>query len=179
MRKSTAVDSETRLRELWDAHHHAVTSYCRRRTSGEDAGDVVAETFAVAWQKLDKVPGGMSARYWLYGVAGRVMSNMSRSSRRRASFVQKIRAIDGDSQPSAEVVVIRRAEEQRVIDAASRLSRTDREILMFAAWEELPHASIGEALNLSTAAVAQRLARAKKRLAREFDRLSGPEGGGA
>lgn len=176
MRNPTAVDSEARLRGLWDAHHHAVTKYCRRRTSLEDARDAVAETFAIAWQKLDQVPEGESARFWLYGVAGRVLSNQRRTSSRRTSFLQRSRAID-DPEPSAEMVVIRRAEEQKVIDAASHLSRTDREILLLAAWEELPHAEIGEVLDLSPAAVAQRLARAKKRLAKEFGRMSAPEEG--
>jgi RNA polymerase sigma-70 factor (ECF subfamily) len=34
----------------------------------EDAADVVAETFLVAWRRLDSVPGGDEARLWLYAV---------------------------------------------------------------------------------------------------------------
>lgn len=177
-RNPTAVESEARLRGLWDAHQHAVTKYCTRRTSPEDARDAVAETFAIAWQKLNRVPEGESARYWLYSVAGRVLSNQRRTNQRRTSFLRRGRAVE-EPEPSAEAVVIRRAEEQRAIDAASQLSRTDREILLLAAWEELPHAAIGEVLGLSTAAVAQRLARAKKRLAKEYGPMSTPEDGAA
>lgn len=41
----------------------------------EDAADVVAATFTVAWQKLDEIPAGPEATLWLYGVARNVLSN--------------------------------------------------------------------------------------------------------
>ena len=175
MRNPTAVDSEVQLRGIWDAHQEAVASYCRRRTSVDNARDAVAETFSIAWRKLDEVPEGLSARYWLYAVAGRVLSNQRRRDGRRALFLERFRATPKETQPSAEAVVMRRAEEQQVIEAANRLSRTDREILLLAAWEELPHAAIGEVLGVSPGVVAQRLTRARKRLTKEFNQLSGRE----
>ena len=49
----------------------------------EDAADVVAETFLVAWRRLGEVPNGAEARLWLHGVARRVIANLDRSGRRR------------------------------------------------------------------------------------------------
>ncbi len=65
-------------------------------------------------------------------------------------------------------IVVRRAEYDAVIEAASRLSPQDREILSLAAWEGLPHRAIAQVLGCSIAAVDQRLHRAKQRLARQY-----------
>jgi hypothetical protein len=43
--------------------------YALRRTlSPDDAADILAETFLVAWRKLDQVPSGPDARLWLFGL---------------------------------------------------------------------------------------------------------------
>lgn len=175
--RSTELSQQARFREIWDAHHDAVATYCRRRASREDARDAVSETFVIAWSKLVDVPEGASARYWLYGVARRVLSNLARRGRRHARFLSRLKAMPRESIPPAEVLVLRNADAQRVVDAAARLRPIDREILYLAAWEELPHAAIGEVLGLRHAAVAQRLARAKRRLAAEFIRTSQPRDG--
>lgn len=44
-----------RFRRLCDAYTTAVLAYALRRVPREDAADVVAETFLVAWRKLDDV----------------------------------------------------------------------------------------------------------------------------
>lgn len=58
-----------------------------------------------------------------------------------------------------------------VLEAASRLRRIDREILRLALWEELSHSDIAMVLDVRVDAVRQRLSRALKNLAREFERL--------
>jgi RNA polymerase sigma-70 factor, ECF subfamily len=61
-----------------------VLAYAVRRTPDpQDAADVVAETFLVAWRRLDAVPSGEQARPWLYGVARHTLANRQRSELRR------------------------------------------------------------------------------------------------
>src|SRR4051812_30520623 len=52
-----AHESEEQLRRLYTLHGRPVLAYALRRTSSaEDAADAVAETFLVAWRRLDSVP---------------------------------------------------------------------------------------------------------------------------
>ena len=68
-------------------------------------------------------------------------------------------------------MVVRRAEYDAVVEAASYLSARDREVLNLAAWEGLPHREIAEILGCSIDAVDQRLHRAKQRLAKQYHAL--------
>jgi RNA polymerase sigma-70 factor, ECF subfamily len=51
------------------------TPYAVRRLGvADDAGDAVADTFAVAWRRIAEVPPPPQDRLWLYGVARRVVA---------------------------------------------------------------------------------------------------------
>ena len=67
---------------LYERHASLVLAYARRRIGADDAEDVLAETFLVAWRRRDDVPD--DALPWLYAVAGNVLRNRARSARRRA-----------------------------------------------------------------------------------------------
>ena len=58
----------------------AVLGYALRRTgSREDALDVVAETFAVAWRRRSVMPEDADEiRPWLFGIARRCLANNAR-----------------------------------------------------------------------------------------------------
>src|SRR4029450_2647016 len=60
-----------------------VRAYARRRAAPDAAQDVVADTFLVAWRRLEDVPE--DALPWLYGVARRVLANQRRSAARGAA----------------------------------------------------------------------------------------------
>ena len=65
--------------------------------------------------------------------------------------------------------LLRNEEDRELIDAVSRLSRTDQEIILLNLWEELSPGEIATVLGISRDAVDQRYPRAKQRLARELD----------
>jgi len=47
-----------RFEEFFEANRDAVLGYLLRRTgSGHDAADLLADTFLIAWRRLDEVPG--------------------------------------------------------------------------------------------------------------------------
>lgn len=56
-------------------------AYARRRCDDALAEDVVAETFLVAWRRLDDVPAH-AALPWLYGIARRTLANQHRGRER-------------------------------------------------------------------------------------------------
>lgn len=72
--------------------------------------------------------------------------------------------------------VVQRAEYHQATLALDALREKDREVLLLAAWEELSNDQIAAIVGCSTDAAAQRVHRAKKKLARKYSALtrSGP-----
>ena len=119
----------------------------------------MAETFLVAWRRLDDVPE--PALPWLFGVARRTLANSRRSSRRRDILAERLRIDLGD----VPVVPVERG----LLDALQTLSVGDRELLLLTAWEGLSTGEAAAALGCSAVACRIRLHRARKRLAAALD----------
>lgn len=143
-------------------------AYARRRVQDPaDAADVVAETYLVAWRRLDDVPDGDSARSWLFGVARRVLANHHRGERRRLALADRLRATVVEVLPAPQV-----EEPALVVRALQQLSQGDQELLRLVAWEELTHEELALALGVSRPTVRVRLHRARRRLARVLDEMT-------
>ena len=162
--------ADVRFRVIYDATHEDVYAYCLRRSNVEDAMDAAAEVYLVAWRRIDDVPHGDSALPWLYGTARKVLANQRRSRSRRMSLATRIRNETPEVAPTPEAAVVRREQDQEIIDALGELRDADSEVIRLALWEELPHADIAEILQCSDRAVTMRLHRAMKRLGRQLRR---------
>src|SRR2546430_2433363 len=129
------ADARRRRFEVLYAEHQAVVlGYVLRRTdSAHDAADVIAETFLVAWRRLDDAPTGVNARLWLYGVARRVLANQRRGERRRTQLAERLRGDlagrDPPEAPSGELADL--------AAAFGALVDGGREVLALEAWEGL------------------------------------------
>jgi RNA polymerase sigma-70 factor (ECF subfamily) len=156
------AERRERFTAIYEANYHRILGYALRRVSREEADDVVAETFLVAWRRLDEVPDGDGARLWLYGTARRVLANQERSRRRRVRLAERARH---DVVPLGEEIA-----GSSTADAFSRLRHADRELLALVAWEGLGAAEIARVYGCSANAVRIRLHRARRRLRREFAR---------
>jgi RNA polymerase sigma factor (sigma-70 family) len=155
-------DREETFRRLYAAHFDAVLGFALRRVDRpEDAADVTAETFLVAWRRLAHVPTGLETRPWLYGVARRVLANHRRGDRRRTALGARLRRDLATSVPDASGHVVQRAD---VTAAMERLSARDQEVLQLHLWEGLEPREIAEVLGLTTVVVRPRLSRARARL---------------
>jgi RNA polymerase sigma-70 factor (ECF subfamily) len=138
-------------------------AYARRRTTPEEAQEVVAETFLVVWRRLDDVP--KDPLPWLLQSARRVLANRRRGARRRASLVEKVQVQPpAPSGGFAEDVV----GSLGIETAMARLSEQDRELLMLVYWDDLSHSQASKVLGCSSATVAVRLHRARRRLEKEL-----------
>lgn len=155
----TRGERRERFERLFADHYEAVLAYALRRAERGAAEDVAAETFTVAWRRLEEVP--RDARPWLFGVARRVLSDQRRSQRRRASLQARLAAQPAPNPSSARSI--------GVLPALARLREQDRELLLLIAWEGLEPAEAARALGLSRIAARVRLHRARKRLAAELD----------
>jgi RNA polymerase sigma-70 factor (ECF subfamily) len=160
---------EARLEALFCDHFSAVRSYARRRAPESMVDDVVAETFLVAWRRIDDLPD--EVRPWLLGVARKTLSTQLRSARRRSSLVEKLSAAETPAAFSQAD-----GPDTGLIGALQRLSATDQEVLALAAWEDLRPREAAVVLGVSPAWYRVRLHRAKRRLLRELE-ASAPRAG--
>jgi RNA polymerase sigma-70 factor (ECF subfamily) len=156
---------------LFDRYHRQVFAYCRRRADAQTAADCLAETFLVAWRRIDDVPEGDAGLGWLYGVARRVLANEFRRTVRSRRLVTRLRSDGAVSDLTPEVVVVRQESDRVMLAALARLRPQDQELLRLAWWEELPHAEIAGVLGCSPNAATHRVQRAARRVAKEYQRL--------
>jgi RNA polymerase sigma-70 factor (ECF subfamily) len=161
------VDVEERFNALYRAHYRAVLSYAARRTDPDTARDVVAETFLIAWRRLDSVPADSGqAEPWLYGVARRVLANADRSQRRTQRLAA--RAIHDLADEALDDPALVVSERHRVLQALRRLPEAEREALRLVGWDGLDLAGAALAMGCSRSAMAVRLHRARRRLESEL-----------
>lgn len=159
-------DAEARFARLYAGNGRHVMAYALRRAERpEDAADVVAETFLVAWRRLDDLPPAEEVRPWLYGVARRVLANQRRGEQRRGRLSERLRTdlstlISTETAPEAETAVMR---------TLGRMDPRDREVLLLVGWEGLSPSEIAALLGISRAAARNRLHRARARFRKELE----------
>jgi RNA polymerase sigma factor (sigma-70 family) len=160
---------EDRFTALFESTHRALLAYAVRRvTEPADAADVVAESFLVAWRRIDDVPRGDDARPWMFGVARKVLANARRGDRRRLALADRLRDHLTDVVPPPDDPF------SDVERALARLSDDDQELLRLVAWEELGREEIALVLGVSRTAVRVRLHRARRRLADQLAAMREP-----
>jgi RNA polymerase sigma factor (sigma-70 family) len=157
-------------RELAQAHFsrlyreqgRAVLAYALRRVANrEDAADVVAETFLIAWRRLAEVPIDAGARLWLYAVARRVIANLHRTERRRTRLGRRLAE---SLQTELATHPPPGGEAAEALRAIAGLGDEDRELLLLVSWEELSPGEAAKVLGISSLAARSRLHRARRRL---------------
>jgi RNA polymerase sigma-70 factor (ECF subfamily) len=157
---------------LFRAHYGAVRSYVRRRVNEAAVDDAVAETFLVAWRRVDRAPA--EPLPWLLSIARKTLSTQTRSATRRNRLVDRLRlqrheiAAPGPDETHVETGV------GEVAQALSRLSPREREALTLVAWDGLAPREVATVLGESAATIRVRLHRAKAHLRRELDRGMDP-----
>jgi RNA polymerase sigma-70 factor (ECF subfamily) len=157
---------------LYQQNWPHVMAYCLRRTRSADAPDACAETFLVAWRRLDDIPPPPGTLPYLYGIAGRVLSNQLRALRRRSRLDAKLRNLGVAPPVEPSTLVFQSARDQEVVTAVNQLKPKDREIVMLYTWEDLPRDTIAEMVGMTRAAVDQRIHRAYQKLARSLEPLT-------
>jgi RNA polymerase sigma-70 factor (ECF subfamily) len=147
---------------LFTRFHRQVRAYASRRAP-DDADDIVADVFAVAWRKRDGVPD--NALPWLYAVAAREMLHTFRARERRDRLSARLQATTLLVHPDPTEQIAARLDAQApVTRALGLLSQRDAEVLRLWAWEHLEPAEIATVLDITPIASRVRLHRARHRL---------------
>jgi RNA polymerase sigma-70 factor (ECF subfamily) len=159
---------QDRFDALWRAHHDAVLAYGLRRRP-DLARDMVAETFLVAWRRLEEVPA--EPRTWLLAVARRVLANQFRGEGRRRALLGRLGALRVEVAPDPGEL----AGEPGLRRAFASLAPSDRELIALSLWEELDAAGIAQVLGCSPGAATTRLYRARQRLQSALESDGAPD----
>ncbi len=158
-RREMSAEDRARFEAFYREHVQVVLRYALARVRAEQAKDVVAETFLVAWRRFDEMSDQPTS--WLLGVARKVISTHSRGDARRLALGARLAHVADDEavcDPGEQVT-----ERQSVLSAFCGLSGPDREVLRLMAWDGLSRDQAAEVLGLTRWALSVRLHRARRR----------------
>lgn len=166
-------DRRDRFRIVYEQHYPAVLRYAARRVGPDAAGDVAAETFLIAWRRLDDVPE-REPLPWLYATARRCLANEVRGQARSDRLSNRMRAEAGAARGRApDGLAESVAERLDVLAALATLPAQAQEALRLTEWEQLDDATAARVAGCSTTAFKVRLHRARRRLARALTQQAG------
>ena len=158
------MDQSEAFTQCWRSEAPRLLAYARRHAGADEAADVVAETFAIAWRRWADVPDPPIG--WLLRTAAGVIRNRSRSSRRHHTLTAKIALLSqaASAVPDTADAVVRRDEALRRL---ASLSEDQREALLLITWDGLTHDEAASVLGLRPAAFRKRVSRARELLERD------------
>jgi RNA polymerase sigma factor (sigma-70 family) len=157
---------EARFARLYADHGADILAYALRRAAQpDDAAEILAETFLVAWRRLEDVPSGAEARLWLYGIARNTLANHRRGNLRRVRLAERLQAEVSAGVPASGALD---AEGAAILGALKLLDKADQEVLLLAGWEELTPAEIAKVLEITAGTARGRLHRARHRLRKKL-----------
>jgi RNA polymerase sigma-70 factor, ECF subfamily len=156
-------DFETLALPLLDPLYNFARWMCG---DGDEARDLVQETFVKALKALPSFREGTNFRAWMFKILRNTFLT-SRTGLERRSTVQE--SEEGFSevvatQETPELALVRRADTELVRQGIATLPAGFKEVLILADLEELKYQEIADALDIPIGTVMSRLARARKLL---------------
>jgi RNA polymerase sigma factor (sigma-70 family) len=149
---------------LFDRHAAEIHRYAARRLGTEVADDVMAETFAVAFQRRDRYDLAQSeAIPWLYGIATNLIRGHRRAEARRwRALARDVASTEVESEADRVAArVSAQAGRRELMRALAGLPARQRDVLLLYAWAELDYDAIAQALAVPVGTVRSRLHRAR------------------
>lgn len=149
--------SRSDFEETWTRDGPRVRSYARRHVGTDDAQDVVAETFTIAWRRWPVVPE--PALPWLLATARRVIQAHRRKVWRHQANLGSftlLEAVAGHEDPTIDRI--------SALDRLAALSADHREAILLVCWDGLASEQAADVLGISAPAFRKRLQRARTAL---------------
>ncbi|MEO3856083.1 RNA polymerase sigma factor [Acrocarpospora sp. B8E8] len=151
---------------VFDRHADEIHDYAARRLHREQADDVTAETFLIAFRKRHRYDQTRSdARPWLYGIAANLIAGHRRSEVRRLKAMARApRETTVDEEERSAERASAEAMRPALALALAKLSAQQRELLLMIAWADLSYKEAAEAMNIPVGTVRSRLHRIRAKL---------------
>jgi RNA polymerase sigma-70 factor (ECF subfamily) len=143
----------------------------RRARSREDAADLLAEVFLVAWRRRHAIPSQPNDRLWLFGIARRQLLAHHRLETRRHAIADQLRAQLKTTPPLERSTTAGQANKigSAVHEALARIAEIDRELLTLTVWDGLTSTEAAKILGLRPGTARVRLHRARHQLSKQLD----------
>lgn len=162
--------------EFYRRHQGALAEFFIRQTAdGELAQDLVAESFAIAFSKVDRFdPGRGEARQWLFGIARIALLARRREGGADRAIQARLEgaALNGEHLLDAVEARLDSAA-STVVAGLGQLSAPEREAVVSRVVEEREYVEIAHRQSTSEVAVRQRVSRGLRKLARLVGRERG------
>jgi RNA polymerase sigma-70 factor (ECF subfamily) len=158
------------FRELYDRWADRLLAYFYRRVlDPEVAADLLAETFAVAFERRNRFRDvGRPGAAWLYGIAAKELSHWFRRQEVELRAVRRLAievpALDDDSIARIEALADMDSHREALGAALRGMTETERHAVELRVVEELGYAEIAVALDCTEAAARVRVHRGLARL---------------
>jgi RNA polymerase sigma factor (sigma-70 family) len=153
------------FRELYDRWADRLLAYFYRRTlDAEVAGDLLAETFAVAFERRRRFRDvGAPGASWLYGIAANELSHFYRRQAVEQRAVRRLAievpALDDESIARIEALADIETHRTALAAALERIGPGERDAVQLRVVEEMDYAEIASTLDCTEAAARVRVHR--------------------
>lgn len=164
-REASSASAAERLTRLHECVAADLLSYLARRTpSAEDAADLLAETFLVAWRRIAQIPTEDEAsRMWMFVVARNVLTNWRRGTHRRIALADELRS-------AIRTTVVEPPDtDNEVRDAVDALPAKSRDLVMLVHWDGFTIVQAAHILHISESTARGRYQRAKAALRMDLE----------
>lgn len=162
-----SLSEPTAFETIFNRHVKAIHRYLARRIDAAAVEDLVAETFAVAFDQRDRYRHEYpDARPWLFGIATNLLRHHLRSERTRLQAYARLdcdlltEALDASAIARTDALRIR----NRLVSALGELNRGDRDALLLMSWGDLSYSEIALSLGVPIGTVRSRINRARRHL---------------
>ncbi|MFI7075565.1 RNA polymerase sigma factor [Micromonospora sediminicola] len=152
---------------LYERHAKVLHGYAYRRLGREAAEDVVAETFMKAFRARRTYDlSHPDARPWFFAIAIREIARHHRVEQARYRVLLRSAAERGEGCHADQVADAASAQTWRrpLIEALTRLTRRERDVLLMVAWADLTYEEVARALGVPLGTVRSRLHRARQKV---------------
>jgi RNA polymerase sigma-70 factor (ECF subfamily) len=163
---TASVHDPRRFSVLFDRYYEEIFRYLARRIGREDAEDLSAECFVVAFRTRASFDVTRpSARPWLFGVATNLLRNERRRSANRLVAAPRLHTqLEHLEGASTEQVVIDRASMRTIARQLDELRDDQRDALILVSVLNFSYADAAEALRIPIGTLRSRIAYARARL---------------
>jgi RNA polymerase sigma factor (sigma-70 family) len=165
-----SVDDPPAFRELYDRWADPMLAFLYRRAlDAEVAADLLAETFAIAYEKRGRYRDtGAPGAAWLYGIARIELSRYFRKHRVQLKTAQRLGLVVPELDEESARAIARLVEPDErtagLADALTQMSPAEREAVELRVVGELEYSDIATRLNCTETAARVRVHRGLARL---------------